>query len=46
MNLKEAKGIMAKKLNWAEMDKSNTLFEKLRGVRRVQPNREPVATDD
>ena len=30
MNLKEGKGTMAKKQSWAEMDKSNTPFEKLR----------------
>lgn len=30
MNLKEAEGIIAKKLSWAKIDKSNTPFEKLR----------------
>jgi hypothetical protein len=35
MNLKKAKGIIAKKQSWAEMDKSDTPFEKLRNAYAV-----------
>ena len=34
MNLKEAKGTMAKMQSWAEMDKSNTPFEEIKNGSR------------